>query len=299
MGLLSTGARMAAFAVCLFLSTGCGDRTLSNAPETKAGAAEPEELPDGVVAAGYQGRVRGTLTVLESPDHGPQLCADVAASYPPQCGGPDIEGWRWDDVQAESASGTTWGTYTVTGRFVDGVFSLTEPAQPPRPDPPAPADPASACPEPAGGWVPPDPATATPEARDEAIEAAKSTGEHGGVWIGWLIPHDEITESNSSDPTRYVLNVATTGDVAELERKLRAVWGGNLCVAPAARTEAELNQIATQLMNLPGAMSSWGDIVEGKATVTVWLATEEVWRRAASEFGAEVVTVDGILRPID
>ncbi|MBA2438292.1 MAG: hypothetical protein H0V52_08080, partial [Acidimicrobiia bacterium] len=32
------------------------------------------------------------VTVLESPDHGPQLCQGVDLSYPPQCGGPDVVG---------------------------------------------------------------------------------------------------------------------------------------------------------------------------------------------------------------
>ena len=299
MTLRAAGGMMAAFVACLLLSTGCGDRTLPEAPETKVGAAEPGELPHGVVPAGYHGRVRGTVTVLESPDHGPQLCANVAESYPPQCGGPDIEGWRWDDLRSESANGTTWGRYTVTGHLADDVFTLTEPAQPPQDDPPAAGDPASPCPEPAGGWVPPDPATATPEARDEAIKTARSAGGHGGVWIRWLIPRHEITEFNSVDPALYVLNVSTTGDVGELERELRAVWGGNLCVVATARTEAELNRIANQLMSLPGATSASADIVKGTASVTVWVATEELWRQAARDFGEDAVELDGILEPLD
>ena len=59
-------------------------------------------------------------------------CAD---SLPPQCGGPDIDGWSWDAIDAEqSASGTTWvdayvtGTYDATAnRFtVDGARAPTE-----------------------------------------------------------------------------------------------------------------------------------------------------------------------------
>src|SRR5688500_15971617 len=74
-------------------------------------------------------RYEADLTVLESPDHGPQLCAAVADSYPPQCGGPDIVGWDWGEVDdAESANGTTWGSYHVVGTWDDGTFTLTEPA---------------------------------------------------------------------------------------------------------------------------------------------------------------------------
>ncbi len=73
--------------------------------------------------------------MLESTEHGPQLClGGIAASLPPQCGGPDIVGWSWDAVDAEeAANGTTWGSYRVVGTYTDAVFSLTEPATSPDP----------------------------------------------------------------------------------------------------------------------------------------------------------------------
>ncbi len=222
----------------------------------------------------------------------------VAQSYPPQCGGPDIDGWSWDDVHAESANGTTWGDYTVTGGFADGLFTMTEPAQPPQP-PPAEDLAASPCPVPAGGWVPPDPDTATAAARGEAMRVARQSDGYGGVWIGWLIPERQITEYTADDPSLYVLNFATTGDAAALERELRRVWGGNLCVAPTEHTEAELNRIANELMELPGVLSASADTVEGTARATVWVATEEIWRQAVQTSGEDVIELDGILKPID
>jgi len=78
-------------------------------------------------------RYTATATVLESPEHGPQLCSGVRDSYPPQCGGPDIVGWDWDDVPAkESANGTTWGAYTVVGTWDGTTLTLTEPPTEPR-----------------------------------------------------------------------------------------------------------------------------------------------------------------------
>jgi hypothetical protein len=62
------------------------------------------------------GPCRASGTVLESPDHGPQLCHAVAESYPPQCPGLEVVGWNWAAVDGEEfAGGTTWGAYEVTG----------------------------------------------------------------------------------------------------------------------------------------------------------------------------------------
>ena len=67
----------------------------------------------------------GTFTVLESSEHGPQLCSGVLLSYPPQCGGPDIVGWDWATVEGETTAGAVrWGQYQVTGTNADGRFTL-------------------------------------------------------------------------------------------------------------------------------------------------------------------------------
>lgn len=293
---------MTALIVCLVASA-CGERASSGEPGAGGSppgrSADPDELPAGIVPDNYDGLFRVTATVLESPDHGPQLCATVMESYPPQCGGPDVRGWRWDDVQAESASGTTWGEYTLTGHFAHGTFTLSEPAQPVGQLPSHELGPASPCPEPTGGWVPPEPEKANPEAQQEAMDLARQSGGYGGVWIGWLIPDDQITEANSQDPANSVLNVSTTGDAAALERTLRDVWGGNLCVVSTKRTEAELNHIANQLNKLPGFVSSSADIVKGTADATVWVAWESIWRQATEEFGKDVIELNGMLQPIN
>ncbi|WP_157930753.1 hypothetical protein [Glycomyces xiaoerkulensis] len=78
--------------------------------------------PNGSGATVYQ----GALTVIETPDHGPQLAGALAESYPPQGGGLDVEGWDWDEVEHESSQGTSWGDYLVTGTFDGEAFVLTE-----------------------------------------------------------------------------------------------------------------------------------------------------------------------------
>ncbi|RII95489.1 hypothetical protein DZF95_00970 [Clavibacter michiganensis] len=60
---------------------------------------------------------------------GAELCVGgIGESLPPSCGGPDIIGWDWADVDdEESQSGATWGTYEVFGTFDGASFTLTRP----------------------------------------------------------------------------------------------------------------------------------------------------------------------------
>ncbi|MGH2759488.1 MAG: hypothetical protein ACRDKJ_07970, partial [Actinomycetota bacterium] len=80
-------------------------------------------------------RYGATGTILEAPGHGPELCLGaVAESYPPQCGGPPIVGWDWNDVDGEeSAGGTTWTIAYVEGTYDGERFTLTGPPRAPRP----------------------------------------------------------------------------------------------------------------------------------------------------------------------
>jgi hypothetical protein len=202
-------------------------------------------------------------------------------------------------LRSESVRGTTWGEFEVTGTYVDGVFTLTEPAGPAR-YPGGGDEPDSIpCPEPPGGWKPVDSAKATPAAQDEAIRVARKSAELGGVWISWLMPTSELTEQNANDPSLYVLNISTRGDIAAMEEKVRKVWGGSLCVSAAVRTEHELNQIATEAMQWPGVTSTSADIVEGNVDVSVWVVTKSLWRRAVNEFGPGVVDFGGLLQPVE
>src|SRR5829696_1122227 len=81
-------------------------------------AAQPADPAAGGTATSGGERYAVSATVLESPDHGPQLCSSVMESYPPQCGGggPDVVGFDWAEGE-ESASGTTWGAFRVVGTW--------------------------------------------------------------------------------------------------------------------------------------------------------------------------------------
>jgi hypothetical protein len=269
--------------------------------------AVPSPQPSGhnLVEDGYTGRFRVTATVLESPDHGPQLCGAVADSLPPQCGGPDIVGWDWKAVQAESVNGTTWGDYTVVGTWDAATrrFTLTEPAVTP-PKPTAPAEPlpdmGTPCPTPAGGWRPVDPAKATDDAQQQVIQLARSEPDFGGLWLdqSYLKPGDDMSAAN--DPRRYVLNVSFTKDLARHQADLRRVWGGALCVSKAARSMADLERLRGEVEpTLDRMVSSSIDEVTGTYTATVWVASAAQQREYDARYGEGAVTLDGWFEPID
>lgn len=264
---------------------------------------EPPSPSVGLVPEAYEGRFRTFATVLESPEHGPQLCHAVATSLPPQCGGPDIEGWDWDAVEAESAGGTTWGSYVIVGTFDGETFTLTEPAavDDGTIERPVPEDPGftTPCPEPTDGWKPVDPERATDSAFQAATQRAQGANGFGGLWIDQQIPDGQQSEENANDPGRFVLNVTTTGDVDAMEREIREVWGGSLCVSEAPRTEAELASIQASLTDVPGMLTSAPDVRAGQVVVELVVATEERQRELDERFGAGTVRLQGVLVPID
>jgi len=83
--------------------------------------------PDYELIIGAPGEVQGQGTVMQLGDATPQLCLGaILESYPPQCSGPEIDGWDWEAVDGEERSGdATWGAYVVTGLW-DGIrFTVT------------------------------------------------------------------------------------------------------------------------------------------------------------------------------
>lgn len=271
-------------------------------PGTATAGSVPTVPVESPPASEAQGTYRATGTVLQAPGEEPQLClGGVEESLPPQCGGPEVLGWDWDEVQAESAGGTTWGSYQVTGTYDGDTFTLTEPAAEPAPpaaDSDSSPDFSSPCPEPAGGWVPPDPARATDASMAEAMALARAEAGHGGSWIDQRIPEDDLTESSANDPLVYVLNVTTTGDLDDLERRLRGVWGGSLCVSAAERAEADLRAVQDELSSEPGMLITSVDIMTGTVEVGVILATAGRQRELDQQYGDGVVLLRGALQPV-
>ncbi len=125
-------------------------------------------------------------TVLQKDDGPPELClGGVAESFPPQCGGPEITGWDWDAVEADSAQGTTWGGYEVEGTWDGETFHLTEAAAAPAEWPEPPADP-RLDPDNAGAAGPDTPESGAYELQEEVfyhLDGLSGSSENGYVWV--------------------------------------------------------------------------------------------------------------------
>jgi len=237
--------------------------------------------------------------VLENPDHGPQLCRVVAESYPPQCGGPELVGWDWAEVDGEeSANGTTWGNYEVTGTWDGERLTLTDPAAPPEMVPPEEPDLSTPCREPEGGWAVVDAATTNQAALDAVGASASARADFAGLW--WDQPINGSVAAN--DPSDLIVNVRVTGDVAAAERDLREVWGGALCVASADRTHAELAAIQTEISataETVGMTSSSIDDVTGTVEVEVVVDAAGLQADYDERYGRGAVVVTAWLMPAD
>ena len=250
----------------------------------------------------------GSGTVLESPDHGPELClGPIAASLPPQCGGVPLVSWQWQSVSGEqTAIGTTWGEYSVTGSFDGEVLTLTEPAG----DPVTPAGPGGSegeqdpfrtpCPEPPGGWIPVDPSRSGEDAIQAANAYAQSQSDHAAFWVDYLAPADQEPAADSP----LILNVAFTGALQRHERELRQVWGGPLCVQELEHTVAELRGIQEDFSNGAAAVFGlqilWSSSLEHqqKVEVGVVAVTDAQRQDVAERYGAGLVELVPGLTPV-
>lgn len=240
-----------------------------------------------------------SATVLESPDHGPQLClGGVQESYPPQCGGPDIVGWDWSAVDAESANGTTWGTYAVEGTWDGETFTLTGlVSEPDFSDQGTSPDFSTPCDEPDSGWQVVDPSTATQDGQDAAIAYAQSQPDFAGLWVDQSInPGPDGLGTN--DPAKLILNVRFTGDLARHEAELRDRFGGSLCVSEAERTEAELRTIQQDVFEELDGFYASTDIIRGVVEIGVVVADPAVQADLDERYGDGVVELRGALRPV-
>jgi hypothetical protein len=250
---------------------------------------DPEEATEPAAPPEDQ-RYEASLTVLESPDHGPELCYGVADSLPPQCGGLPIDGWDWSAVEAESASGTTWGDYHVVGTFDGERFTLTEPPGAPRPSEPDAHDFSPGC---------DDPEIVDPSHGQAELDDALSQSDGGipgqiGTWI---------SRPDSGGDGRFVATVVvTTGHRDDAETYVRQRYGGPLCLVERDITQADIDRVQRELHDEGSAarvraMASSYDLVSGRLRADVWVADEEAIAAAEERWG-DLVELRGILQPV-
>ena len=241
---------------------------------TPSGKA-PAPVPDGKV------RTNGLVTVLD-PGTGPQLCLGaIAESYPPQCGGPAIEGFEWGDIGFEEASGVKWGSYALTGTFDGTTFTATDaiPAAlydamaEPQDDPLG-----AACESPATT----DTARATPEDLDATLAAASALPGYATAWL-----------------TGNTINVAVTEDEAGAESTLRQTWGGPLCVTTVERTDADLNAINQELQAALPTLLTSGSFAPDTLDAEVVFDDGSIQDWADATYGDGLVRISSALTPVE
>lgn len=290
----------------VLLVAGCGQAGAPTgaAPVTEASAADVVAVQARhLVPDGYDGAYRGTGLVLEAPGVGPQLCLGaVNESWPPQCGGPVVEGWDWDAVPAgsyETATGIRWGPYSVTGDYDGARFVMTQPAGLPEPpdSPPESPDFSAPCSEPEGGWSSSEADVARQqEDLQAAADLAPGVQGYGALWLDRR--ESVVAGVATAAPSDMVLVVTTAGDLDEMSKQVGTVWDGALCVAPALRTAVELTRVQQEVSQLPGLLSSGSDPTRSVVEVSVLLATQAQQDDLDATYGPGVVELSGALEPV-
>lgn len=277
---------LAAVATCILALSACA----SDDASVSTGPAGTGQGPGATV-------YRFTGTILQSPAHGPELCANVAESYPPQCGGIPVVGLDWALVDGvTTAGGTTWAEATVVGTYDGATFTLSEPPRAPELRSGRKLDFSTPCPDPAGGWRPPPAALDT----EAALTYARAQDGFAGAWVDQRRP---AGDPELSAPTHYVLNVAFTGDLDRHRAELGQRWSGALCVVEARRTLAELRAVQQALVagEVPelGQVLSAG-VLEHIQTVqaSVWVTDDRARAAVEERFGAGAVELTGVLEAV-
>jgi hypothetical protein len=276
----------------LLLLAGCGTST----------TAGPEPSPS--VADGEL-QTRDAITVLDDGD-GPELClGGVALSLPPQCGGPALPTWDWEDHAGdfEDVGGVRWGEFHVVGTFDGETFTPSQVTPVEEFD--APEDETdqfvTTCEEPAGGWVV-DPSLVEFGDENAAFRAADRLPDYGGAFLDTSRdprPGEEIDQAlvdgETVDISTWIVNVRVTDDPARAEVAIREVWGGGLCITTAAHTQAELRRVQGQLDDVPGFLSSG----VGDDTVELGVVYDDGSIQAGldEEYGDGLVRVSSALVP--
>ena len=287
-----------AFASLLILA-GCGSQTgsASDADELPASA---DPIPTAIPAA--RGTVSsGLATVMDTGR--PELCLGaVAESYPPQCSGIPLKGWRWADHTDlyDQAGDIKWGSFAVTGTFDGTTFTVTSaiPAALYDPIAEAPVDFSTPCPEPDGGWRVLDPEKTTAETYEQVFRTASKLDGYAGAWVDQIRSDPPAAADGPpeqlNDPALSIVNVKVTGDVTAAEEQLRKIWGGMLCVTTAQHTEAELSRIVQELSDLPGMLTSSGQFDRVDVSVVHDDGSLQAW--ADATYGEGLVRVDSALK---
>ena len=220
------------------------------------------------------------------------------------CGGVPIAGWDWANVTGErTLNGLTAGSYHLVGTYDGTTFTVTEPPGPLRPAQPEKLPNfAPPCATPAGGWTDVDPSRMTESDYEKFSIAAQQEPDSAGLWVDSKMPVDGVV---NPDPAQEVNTAAFTGDLERHRAKLRALWGGPLCVVQRKHSTAELDGILQALTGnggqRPGLGARFGggtDVVDGIVSIDVVAATPAMQQAVDQKYGAGLVKLVGLLTPV-
>jgi hypothetical protein len=278
---------------------GCAgpDGTGSASPSPSATSSEPASAtaPPQDQEYRYTGYAIGPTDGTEAT-----LCGSlVLQSLPPQCGdGVTARGWDWSGVDAETASGTSFGEVQVVGTYDADAGTFTVTGAPtsyetPPTDPADERDYSTPCPEPEGGWAsvaPSDPTRVDFGAAYAAVAAVE------GYVIAWM-----DRDPGTARPDWAVLNVRTTGDVAATEAAARQHWTGPLCVtAVEGRSAAELDAVRAEIEAAHPELAPLNlDEFEGAVIGTAWVVPDDLQAGLDEEYGEGTVQLHQLLEPVD
>jgi hypothetical protein len=266
------------------------------------------------VAAPPTGAYEAVTTILEDPGHGPQMCLGmVLDSYPPQCGGPDLVGFDWQQVSwHESANATTWADGVhVVGTWDGERLTLTEaPREASGGEVPAAPefDFTAPCDAPAGGWAVRDAAKISMTDSQAASDYANAQPDLAASWIDQSVnpaypgpgPMSSDVAMKLNDPSLMVLVFAFTGDVDRHRSELEQRWGGMLCVTSRSVPRAELMALQQRISGDHDIrmLSSALDEINGRIQLTVVVADESTLALVRERYG-DLVDVTGALQPVE
>lgn len=298
----------------LLVLTSCGSSGSGEADEVAidepTAAAEPSptaadgSMPTSV--APPTGQVLGIGTVLEAAgeDSEPQLClGPVAESAPPQCEGPPLTGWSWEEVPGtnDARAGARWGTYAVTGTYDGTGFSVTEAPQTlalyDAAGPDLPERFVTPCPTPEGGWAVVDQTRIGYADQDAAVAQALQLPGYSGSFLTPLKSAADTTRA-PENAARTILNVLVTEDVEGARTRLEAIWGGPLCVAEAERSEQDLLTIQDDLIELPGLLTVGVEVDLGTVRARVLWDDGSLQEWADTTYGDDLVVIESALEPV-
>lgn len=116
-----------ALAALLLALTACGSE--DDGPTAVDPGPRASDLPSAAPVPTGPVRTVRLATVLDTGE-GAELClGPVAESFPPQCSGPAITNWDWDEHGQEmfdEQDPVRWGTFALTGRWDGTVFEVTD-----------------------------------------------------------------------------------------------------------------------------------------------------------------------------